>query len=119
MTCRRAVGNFCLEIKDLSKWGPPPWGALRGTRAILLPVFEAILTSVWIHAWPSCLAIGDTLGGVAPASKGYHVMQSAGGMIYFLRHGESVANEQNVFAGIHNVPLTDFGRYQAEKSRQK
>lgn len=36
--------------------------------------------------------------------------------IYFLRHGESVANVQNVFAGQkNNAPLTDGGLFQAER----
>ena len=37
-------------------------------------------------------------------------------MIYFVRHGETIANEQNFFAGLLDVPLTDLGKRQAEKA---
>jgi broad specificity phosphatase PhoE len=33
--------------------------------------------------------------------------------IYFVRHGESLANEQNLFAGRQNTPLTELGVRQA------
>lgn len=35
------------------------------------------------------------------------------GVLVFVRHGESAANERNVFAGSEDVPLTAFGREQA------
>jgi len=35
------------------------------------------------------------------------------GVLVFVRHGESAANERNVFAGSDDVPLTAFGREQA------
>jgi broad specificity phosphatase PhoE len=35
------------------------------------------------------------------------------GVLVFVRHGESAANELNVFAGSEDVPLTAFGREQA------
>jgi len=35
------------------------------------------------------------------------------GLLVFVRHGESAANELNVFAGNEDVPLTAFGREQA------
>jgi broad specificity phosphatase PhoE len=35
------------------------------------------------------------------------------GLLVFVRHGESAANELNVFAGNDDVPLTAFGREQA------
>ena len=35
------------------------------------------------------------------------------GVLVFVRHGESAANELNVFAGSDDVPLTAFGREQA------
>ena len=35
------------------------------------------------------------------------------GLLVFVRHGESAANELNVFAGNEDVPLTAFGRAQA------
>lgn len=41
------------------------------------------------------------------------------GTIYFVRHGESVANELNIFSGTCDVPLTDFGRSQARKAGQE
>ena len=40
-------------------------------------------------------------------------------MIYFVRHGETVANEQNYFAGMMDVPLTELGCKQAEKAGQQ
>lgn len=40
------------------------------------------------------------------------------GTVYFLRHGESTSNEKNIFAGIIDVPLTDFGRQQARQAGQ-
>ncbi|MGW4214454.1 histidine phosphatase family protein [Lentzea sp. NPDC004789] len=36
--------------------------------------------------------------------------------IYFVRHGESEANEQNRFAGRQNTPLTDLGVRQAHQA---
>lgn len=36
--------------------------------------------------------------------------------LYFIRHGESQANEQNLFAGRYDSPLTDLGRCQAEQA---
>jgi len=36
--------------------------------------------------------------------------------IHFLRHGESLANEQNLFAGRQDTPLTDLGRRQARQA---
>ena len=38
------------------------------------------------------------------------------GLLVFVRHGESVANELNVFAGNDDVPLTAFGREQAREA---
>ncbi|WP_081381976.1 histidine phosphatase family protein, partial [Xanthomonas citri] len=36
--------------------------------------------------------------------------------LYFVRHGESLANEQNYFAGAQNSPLTPLGRRQAHQA---
>ena len=36
------------------------------------------------------------------------------GSIYFLRHGETDANEQNYLAGIFDVPLSELGKKQAK-----
>jgi broad specificity phosphatase PhoE len=36
--------------------------------------------------------------------------------LYFIRHGESQANEQNLFAGRLDTPLTELGRRQAEQA---
>ncbi|MCM5580061.1 histidine phosphatase family protein, partial [Xanthomonas hortorum pv. pelargonii] len=36
--------------------------------------------------------------------------------LYFVRHGESLANEQNYFAGAQNSPLTPLGRRQAQQA---
>ncbi len=36
--------------------------------------------------------------------------------MYFVRHGETVANEQNYFAGKMDVALTELGRHQAEQA---
>ncbi|MCL1559287.1 histidine phosphatase family protein [Xanthomonas nasturtii] len=36
--------------------------------------------------------------------------------LYFVRHGESLANEQNYFAGAQNSPLTSLGRRQAQQA---
>ncbi|WP_432766909.1 histidine phosphatase family protein [Xanthomonas campestris] len=36
--------------------------------------------------------------------------------LYFVRHGESLANEQNYFAGSQNSPLTRLGRRQAQQA---
>ncbi|WP_158104502.1 histidine phosphatase family protein [Amycolatopsis kentuckyensis] len=36
--------------------------------------------------------------------------------IHFLRHGESLANEQNLFAGRQDTPLTELGRRQARQA---
>jgi broad specificity phosphatase PhoE len=36
--------------------------------------------------------------------------------LYFVRHGESLANEQNTFAGAKNSPLTSLGRRQAQQA---
>ncbi|MGN6652379.1 histidine phosphatase family protein [Trinickia sp.] len=36
--------------------------------------------------------------------------------LYFVRHGESLANEQNYFAGSKNSPLTLLGRRQAQQA---
>ena len=41
------------------------------------------------------------------------------GEIFFVRHGESVANELNIFSGTCDVPLTTFGREQARKAGQE
>ena len=38
------------------------------------------------------------------------------GSIYFLRHGETHANEQNYLAGIVDVPLSDLGERQAKEA---
>ncbi|PFH10618.1 broad specificity phosphatase PhoE [Collimonas sp. PA-H2] len=38
--------------------------------------------------------------------------------LYFIRHGESIANEQNYFAGTLNSPLTRLGRRQAQQAAQ-
>ena len=38
------------------------------------------------------------------------------GSIYFIRHGETIANEQNYLAGVLDTPLSDFGRMQAKKA---
>jgi broad specificity phosphatase PhoE len=37
-------------------------------------------------------------------------------LLYFIRHGESLANEQNYFAGALNSPLTRLGRRQAREA---
>ncbi|MCP3933504.1 MAG: hypothetical protein GY705_30920 [Bacteroidetes bacterium] len=37
-------------------------------------------------------------------------------MIYFVRHGETIANEQNYFAGKMDVPLTELGIHQAQQA---
>ena len=34
-------------------------------------------------------------------------------ILIFVRHGYSLANEQNIFAGITDVPLTEVGKEQA------
>ncbi|AUG76247.1 Fructose-2,6-bisphosphatase [Kitasatospora sp. MMS16-BH015] len=39
--------------------------------------------------------------------------------LYFIRHGESQANEQNRFAGQLDTPLTDLGIRQAEQAAQR
>ncbi|MFD8493074.1 histidine phosphatase family protein [Amycolatopsis sp. NPDC059657] len=39
--------------------------------------------------------------------------------IYFVRHGESVANEQNLFAGTQNTPLTELGVRQAHQAGKR
>ncbi len=36
--------------------------------------------------------------------------------IYFVRHGETIANEQNYFAGAMDVPLTELGVHQARQA---
>ncbi|MEA9652110.1 phosphoglycerate mutase family protein [Xanthomonas campestris pv. raphani] len=36
--------------------------------------------------------------------------------LYFVRHGESLANEQNYFTGSQNSPLTRLGRRQAQQA---
>jgi len=36
------------------------------------------------------------------------------GNVYFIRHGESTANEANVYSGVTDVPLTRFGIRQAQ-----
>lgn len=41
------------------------------------------------------------------------------GRLVFIRHGESVANERNVFAGTDDVPLTTFGRAQAREAGER
>ncbi|HTO48670.1 MAG TPA: histidine phosphatase family protein [Burkholderiales bacterium] len=41
------------------------------------------------------------------------------GLLVFVRHGESVANELNVFAGNDDVPLTAFGREQAREAGRR
>lgn len=38
------------------------------------------------------------------------------GTIYFIRHGETVANEQNYFAGKMDVELTELGKSQARQA---
>jgi bisphosphoglycerate-dependent phosphoglycerate mutase len=45
----------------------------------------------------------------APTSVGI-----CGGKVYFIRHGESTANEANVYSGVTDVPLTMFGIKQAQ-----
>jgi broad specificity phosphatase PhoE len=42
--------------------------------------------------------------------------QSKLGNVFFIRHGESTSNERNIFAGVLDVDLTDFGRTQAERA---
>ncbi|MGV7195948.1 histidine phosphatase family protein [Xanthomonas axonopodis] len=39
--------------------------------------------------------------------------------LYFVRHGESLANEQNYFAGAQNSPLTPLGRRQARQAAEE
>lgn len=39
--------------------------------------------------------------------------------LYFIRHGESHANEQNRFAGRLNTPLTDLGLHQARQAAER
>ncbi|SED22677.1 2,3-bisphosphoglycerate-dependent phosphoglycerate mutase [Amycolatopsis tolypomycina] len=39
--------------------------------------------------------------------------------IYFIRHGESLANERNLFAGRQNTPLTDLGVRQAHQAGRR
>lgn len=39
--------------------------------------------------------------------------------IYFVRHGESRANEQNLFAGRQNTPLTELGIRQAHQAGKR
>lgn len=39
--------------------------------------------------------------------------------IYFVRHGESVANEQKRFAGVWDVPLNEKGVMQAQQAGEK
>ena len=36
------------------------------------------------------------------------------GKVYFIRHGESTANEANVYSGVTDVSLTAFGVRQAQ-----
>lgn len=36
-------------------------------------------------------------------------------LLFFVRHGESTANESNIFAGVVDAPLTPFGASQAEE----
>ena len=38
------------------------------------------------------------------------------GVMYFLRHGETIANEQNYLSGVIDVPLSDLGRVQAKEA---
>ena len=38
--------------------------------------------------------------------------------LIFIRHGQSLANKQNRFAGQTNVPLTDLGKEQAERAAE-
>ena len=38
--------------------------------------------------------------------------------IIFIRHGQSLANEQSRFAGHTNVPLTELGKAQAERAAE-
>ena len=38
--------------------------------------------------------------------------------LIFIRHGQSVANEQNRFAGHTDVPLTELGKAQAERAAE-
>jgi len=38
------------------------------------------------------------------------------GRVYFIRHGESTSNERNIFAGVLDVDLTSFGRWQARRA---
>lgn len=38
--------------------------------------------------------------------------------LIFVRHGESLANLQNLFAGHYDIPLTDLGHLQAERTAQ-
>ena len=39
--------------------------------------------------------------------------------LYFIRHGESSANEQNRFAGRLDAPLTDLGIRQAQQAAKR
>ena len=39
--------------------------------------------------------------------------------LHFIRHGESVSNEQNLFAGRVDTPLTELGRRQARQARKR
>ena len=38
--------------------------------------------------------------------------------LIFVRHGESLANLQNLFAGHYDIPLTELGHTQAERTAQ-
>ena len=38
------------------------------------------------------------------------------GNVFFIRHGESTSNERNIFAGVLDVDLTDFGQAQARRA---
>ncbi|OUE37652.1 hypothetical protein BZY94_35890 [Burkholderia territorii] len=55
------------------------------------------------------LTLGPSCG--SPNHHGRIVMT-----LYFVRHGESLANEQNYFAGTSNSPLTPLGRRQAQQA---
>ena len=51
----------------------------------------------------------DTTFSVRPDTKGL-------GKVFFIRHGESTANEANVYSGVTDVSLTKFGIKQAQSA---
>ena len=58
--------------------------------------------------------LAGNLGSVQPVAA-----LAQPGLLVFVRHGESVANELNVFAGNDDVPLTAFGREQAREAGRR